>query len=129
MASMQKLMQPGTTCDDLLSCMFELNQAEAGLYLLLVREGSLKLDDLAGMAQRERSTVYRCLAKLVSLGLVHKESQTIPGGGYYHLYTALRPEHLQEVVENRLRDFNQRVTELLKDFDIHLTKVAKDFKP
>lgn len=129
MASMQRLLQPGTTCDDLLSCMFELNKAEAGLYLLLVREGSLKLDELAGLARRERSTVYRCLAKLVSLGLVNKESETLPGGGYYHLYTALSPEHLRKVVQSRLKDFNLRMTELLEDFDIHLTRVARDFQP
>lgn len=128
MASMQKLLQPGTTCDDLLSCMFDLNRAEGGLYLLLVREGGLKLDELAKLAQRERSTVYRCLAKLVSLGLVDKESETLPGGGYYHIYTALSPQHLQEVVKNRLKEFSLRMDELLEDFDVQLTRAAQEFR-
>jgi len=126
---MQKLLHPGSTCDDLLGCMFELNKAEAGLYLILVKEGSQKLDVLAKLGRRERSTVYRCLAKLVSLGLVHKESETLPGGGYYHLYTALNPKHLRDVVEARLKEFNLRMGELLKDFDVHLTKVAREFQP
>ena len=126
---MQKLLQPGTTCDDLLSCMFDLNRAEATLYLTLVREGNLKLNELALKAGRERSTVYRCLAKLVSLGLVNKESETLPGGGYYHLYSALQPPHLRQVIEARLQQFNSMMAELLRDFESDIAQAARDAQP
>lgn len=122
---MQKLLQPGSTCDDLLSCMFELNRAEANLYLILVKEGALKLDEAAEKACRERSTVYRCLSKLVSLGLVDKSSETLPGGGYYHVYSALDPTHLEKVVRTRLADFNEHMEVLLENFSGQISQAAQ----
>lgn len=124
MASMLKLLQPNATCSDLITCMFELNHAESQLYLMLVREGPQKLDALARLAERERSTVYRSLAKLVSLGLASKDSETIPGGGYFHRYSATDPAYLKRTIEARLTEFQQRMGEMVREFEAQIAAAA-----
>ena len=52
----------------------------------------MTLDGISKEVDRDRTTTFRSLQKLVSLGLCVKETKTIKEGGYYHVYSAVDME-------------------------------------
>jgi predicted transcriptional regulator len=83
-----KLVDPhrDISCNNVLECTFNLNEADVEVYRKLKELGRSKVEYLSQKLNKDRSTVYRSLQKLVSCEICIKETKTIEKGGYYHIY-------------------------------------------
>lgn len=62
-------------CNDLIKCVFDLNELDLKVYKKLKKKGESRAEILAKHLKRERSTVYRSLQKLTCCGLCIKNNK------------------------------------------------------
>jgi predicted transcriptional regulator len=105
------------TCTDLLRCMYNLSDLDMEVLKLLLNEGPARAEDLADSLERDRSTVYRSLQKMVSCQVVTKESRSLERGGYYHVYASVPRDLLRDRLSHCIEEWHDRVTALLDRFD------------
>jgi len=108
------------TVKDLFIQLYDLSPPELDiLFMLISRENEqpMTLDEVAKEMDRDRSTTFRSLQKLVSLGLVVKETKTIKDGGYFHVYSAVDRETFKKETERKVKDLQKSLDRLLKKFE------------
>jgi predicted transcriptional regulator len=105
------------SCTDLLKCMYNLSDLDMDVLRLLLNEGPAKAEDLADRLDRDRSTVYRSLQKMVSCQVVTKETRSLERGGYYHVYTSVPRDLLRERLSHCIEEWHDRVMTLMAKFD------------
>jgi predicted transcriptional regulator len=66
---------------DLVGCLFSLNDLELEILDTLDKGSTLSLDDLSEAVKRNRTTAFRSLDKLISIGFVQKIMVPLPSGG------------------------------------------------
>ena len=87
------------SCQDLVQCVFNLNGFEVEVYEKLSERGPVNANELADVIGKDRSTVYRALQKMLSCGMVFRETRSIPRGGYFHVYRAIGKNELRLKLE------------------------------
>ena len=106
-------------CNDIIQCVFDLNQLDIEVYQKLQQKKGIKAQTLAKQLNKERSTVYRSLQKLTCAGLCIKETKTIPEGGYYHTYASKNSDEIQKnlekCIDNWYLKMKKTIRELKKD--------------
>lgn len=110
------------TCEDVMRCLFNLNELELALYLKLVKEGPQRSDDLAKKVGKDGTTVYRALQKLIACGISFRETKTIDRGGYYHVYSAVNPEIVKKKIKDCIEQWNTSMKKALEEFDKRFLK-------
>lgn len=111
------LTKSSARCSDLLCCFFDLNDLEARLFYTVAARPGITLDDLAQRVGRDRSTVFRCLQKIISAGLVYKEMDSLDRGGRVaHFYSSDLPD-IKRLVESRVESLRASMEKLLNDFE------------
>lgn len=96
-------------CDNVLKCMFNLSELDERILSVLKEGDEYRSNELAEKLERDQSTVYRSLEKLVSCGLLYKEKQTIRKGGYYYLYSARPTDKIKEEATSCLENWYSEV--------------------
>ena len=118
------LTRKDASCSDLLSCLYDMKSIEIEVFYSLVDRKEATLDQVAAAVHRDRSTVHRCLSKLVIAGLVYKQSRTRREGGYFHVYSPVEPARIREQARLRVEEISQSLRRLVDDFEsdfrIHL---------
>ncbi len=126
MESINQLTKKGASCTDLLTCLYNLKPADLQVLQTVAKNEGANLDQIAKLLQKDRSSIHRCLAKLVSLNLVNKQTRTLKGGGYYHAYTmqdsAIIKEHAKERVKEITDSLQKLIDRFELDFQNHLTQ-------
>jgi len=122
MDSIQLLTRKGATCSDLLSCLYNLKPIDLEVFLEVARKDYATLDQVAESVQRDRSSTHRCLSKLVSADLVHKQSKTLKGGGYYHVYSVVEPSKIKEQARQKVKEITASLEGLIDNFESDLRK-------
>jgi len=89
-------LQELRSCQDVVSSVFGMGSLEMKIYRMLVKDGGMRADTVGQRIDKDRSTAYRALEKLVASGLCVKEKHHLEEGGYYHMYD---PMPLGEVKE------------------------------
>jgi predicted transcriptional regulator len=120
MDSIQLLTRKSATCSDLLSCLYSLKAIDLEVFHEVAKNENSTLTQLAELVQRDRSSVHRCLSKLVSAGLVHKQSKTIKGGGYYHVYSMVEVSKIKEYARQRVKEITESLESLIENFESDL---------
>ncbi len=120
MDSIQLLTRSGATCSDLLSCLYNLKPIDLQVFLKVAKNPNSTLDQIAELVQRDRSSTHRILAKLISADLVQKQTKTIKGGGYYHIYSAQEPERTKEHARHRVKEITESLESLIENFEPNL---------
>jgi len=120
MDSIQLLTRKGATCSDLLSCLYNLKAIDLDVFLEVAKNENSTLTQLAESLHRDRSSIHRCLSKLVSAGLVHKQSKTIKGGGYYHDYSMVEASKIKEYARQRVKEITESLESLIENFESDL---------
>ena len=126
MDSIQFLTRKEATCQDLLSCMYNLKPIDLEIFLQVAKNQWATLDQIAESVQRDRSSTHRVLAKLQSAGLIHKQSRGLKGGGYYHIYAAANPEKIKENAKQRVKEITDSLQNLIENFDVELKRHLKN---
>jgi predicted transcriptional regulator len=84
------LTRMNATVKDLFIQLYDLSPLDLEILFMLISKKNdepMTLDQISKEADRDRSTTFRSLQKLVGLGLCIKDTKTIKEGGYYHVYS------------------------------------------
>lgn len=122
MDSINRLTKKDACCTDLLTCLYDLKPADMEVLLSVAKNPNASLDQIAGIVKKDRSSVHRCLSKLVSINLVNKESKSLKGGGYYHTHTMVNPEIIKKHALERVREITESLEALIDRFELDLQK-------
>ena len=115
--ALNRHLEEDLECEDLLECLYELNELDRRVYRRLSgAEEPLTVDELAAAVTRERSTVYRSVQRLLQFGLVQKEQVNYDRGGYYHVYRLTDPDEVADQMQDKLNDWYAEIGYLLGRF-------------
>ena len=117
MDSIQFLTRKEATCQDLLSCLYNLKPTDLQVFMEVTKKEWTKLDQISEAVKRDRSSTHRCLAKLQSAGLIHKQSRGLKNGGYYHVYAVVEPSKIKEYAKQRVKEITDSLQTLIDNFD------------
>ena len=123
--SINTLTRMNTTVKDLFIQLYDLSPLDLDILFVLIskkNKEAMTLDKVSKMTDRDRSTTFRSLQKLVTLGLCIKETKTIKEGGYYHVYSVVDMETFKIETERRVRDLQRSLDRLLKKFENDMQK-------
>ncbi|MFC5369184.1 helix-turn-helix domain-containing protein [Salinirubrum litoreum] len=116
--SMSEQLQQDMVCESLLECFHGLKQLDRECYSALVDATEpLTVDDLADAVDRERSTAYRSVQRLVSAGFIQKEQVNYENGGYYHVYRPTDPSQIADDMQRLLNDWYAKMGQLIGEFE------------
>ena len=117
-----------STIKDLFIYMYDLSPLELDLLFILIKnKKSMTLEELAKKVDRDKSTVFRTLQKLVDLGICNKETKTLKEGGYYHAYSGIDIESFKMETEKRVKELEDSFHRLLRKFEEDLGNAISSF--
>jgi predicted transcriptional regulator len=114
------LTRMNATVKDLFIQLYDLSPLDLEILFMLISKKNdepMTLDQISKEADRDRSTTFRSLQKLVGLGLCIKDTKTIKEGGYYHVYSVVDMKTFKMETERRVRDLQKSLERLLKKFE------------
>ena len=116
--SMSEQLQRDMVCEGLLECFHGLKQLDKRVFQELVRtETPLTIDEIADEVDRERSTAYRAVQRLLQAGFIQKEQVNYDQGGYYHVYRPTDPEKVADDMQRMLNDWYAKMGQLIQEFE------------
>jgi len=115
---MAEYLRSDMECEGLLECLHGLKDLDRDCFQALHRtEEPMTVDELAAAVDRERSTVYRSVQRLLSAGLVTKEQVNYDQGGYYHVYRPAAAEDVADDMQRLLNDWYAAMGQLIAEFE------------
>ncbi|MFW6003352.1 MAG: helix-turn-helix domain-containing protein [Halanaeroarchaeum sp.] len=115
--SMSEYLSRDMQCEGLLECMHGLKTLDKEVFKSLTNaEEPLTVDEIAERVDRERSTAYRAVQRLLSAGFITKEQVNYEQGGYYHVYTPTDPDAIAEDMQRLLNDWYAKMGQLISEF-------------
>ena len=118
--SVNTLTRMNATVKDLFVQLYDLSPLDLDILFMLISKENhepMTLDEVSKESDRDRSTTFRSLQKLVGLGLCVKETKTIKDGGYFHVYSVVDMETFKKETERRVKDLQKSLDRLLKKFE------------
>jgi predicted transcriptional regulator len=104
--------------------LYDLSPLDLDLLFLLIRNRKpLSLEELSIKADRDKSTTFRSLQKLVSLGICIKETKGIKEGGYYHIYSAIDIKSFKMETEKKVKELEATFHRLLRKFEDNMQEI------
>ncbi|QIB74094.1 helix-turn-helix domain-containing protein [Halogeometricum borinquense] len=115
--SMAEYLQADMECEGLLECIHGLKQLDKLVFRTLVESAEpLTVDEVADRVERERSTAYRAIQRLLQTGFVQKEQVNYDQGGYYHVYRPTDPDEVADDMQRMLNDWYAKMGTLIQEF-------------
>jgi predicted transcriptional regulator len=118
--SINTLTRMNATIKDLFIQLYDLSPLDLDILFMLIgkkNDEPMTLDEVSKEVDRDKSTTFRSLQKLVILGLCVKETKTIKDGGYYHEYSVVDMETFKIETERRVKELQRSLDRLLKKFE------------
>ena len=122
MESINQITRKGASCTDLLTCLYNLKSTDVEVLMAVANNENATLDQIASKVKKDRSSVHRCLSKLVSTNLVSKQSKTLKDGGYYHTYAMLDSELILKHAKERVKEITESLQVLVDNFESDFKK-------
>lgn len=104
-------------CSNVLDCLYDLKDLDKKIISVLKEEGEMRSSELAEEMDKDQSTVYRSLNKMVSCGLIYKEKKKIRKGGYYYVYSTRPIENVREEAMGCIEDWCERMRDAIEELD------------
>jgi predicted transcriptional regulator len=116
--SMAEQLQQDMKCEGLLECFHGLKQLDRDVFQTLVTaEEPMTVDEIASAVDRERSTAYRAVQRLLQNGFLQKEQVNYDHGGYYHVYMPTDPSKVADDMQRLLNDWYAKMGQLIQEFE------------
>ena len=116
--SMAAQLQQDLQCEGLLECLHGLKELDKECYQVMVEsDDPLTIDDVAEQVDRERSTAYRAIQRLLQRGFIQKEQVNYDQGGYYHVYSPNDPSQIATDMQRMLNDWYAKMGQLIHEFE------------
>lgn len=129
-----------STLKDLFIYIYDLSPLDMDVLIILVKNGGiaagrknkkiragLTLEQIAKESDREKTSVFRSLQKLVNLGICTKESKTQKGGGLFHVYSAIDMQIFKMETEKRVKELETSFRRILRQFEQDMDNMVKAF--
>jgi len=105
-------------CEGLLECFHDLKELDREIFQLLCGGTEpLTVDEIAEQVDRERSTAYRSVQRLLQAGFIQKEQVNYEQGGYYHVYKPRDGEEIAREMQRTLNDWYAKMGQLIGEFE------------
>jgi len=116
--SMSEYLKQDMECEGLLECMHGLKKLDRDCYQVLVDSDEPKtIDEVSEEVDRERSTTYRSVQRLIQTGFVQKEQINYDDGGYCHVYYPTNPGEIADDMQRMLNDWYAKMGQLIHEFE------------
>ena len=117
-SSMSEQLRGDMQCEGLLECFHGLKQLDKAIFGVLTEsEEPLTVDEIAERVDRERSTAYRSVQRLLDTGFIRKEQVNYEQGGYYHVYEPIHAEEIADDMQRMLNDWYAKMGQLIQQFE------------
>ncbi len=115
---MSEQLRRDMECEGLLECFHGLKELDKQCFRALVEaEEPLTVDDIADAVDRERSTAYRAVQRLLQTGFIEKDQINYDQGGYYHVYSPTDPSQIADDMQRMLNDWYAKMGQLIQEFE------------
>lgn len=115
--SMSEYLKQDMECDGLLECIHGLKALDKEIFVLLTQQTEpITVDEIAEKVDRERSTAYRSVQRLINSGFVQKEQVNYDQGGYYHVFRPTDPDEIADDMQRMLNDWYAKMGQLIGEF-------------
>ncbi|WP_122090851.1 helix-turn-helix domain-containing protein [Halalkalicoccus subterraneus] len=115
--SMSEMLRQDMQCEGLLECFHDLKEIDKNVFQMLNEtEEPLTVDDIAERIDRERSTAYRSVQRLLQVGFIQKEQINYEQGGYYHVYRPRDADEIAQEMQRMLNDWYAKMGQLIGEF-------------
>ncbi len=115
--SMSEMLQRDMSCEGLLECFHGLTDLDRQVFEVLTGgDEPLTVDEVADAVDRERSTAYRSIRRLVEAGFVRTEQVNYEQGGYYHVFEPVDADEVAGDLQRMLNDWYAKMGQLLAEF-------------
>ncbi|WP_129115505.1 helix-turn-helix domain-containing protein [Halegenticoccus tardaugens] len=115
--SMAEYLQKDMECEGLLECIHGLKDLDRQCFEVLTESTEpLTIDEVAAAVDRERSTAYRSVQRLLQAGFIQKDQVNYEQGGYYHVYRPTDPDELADDMQRMLNDWYAKMGQLIQEF-------------
>ncbi len=115
--SLAEYLQKDMECEGLLECIHGLGELDRRCFEVLVESGEpLTVDEVADRIDRERSTAYRAVQRLLQAGFVQKEQVNYDQGGYYHVYRPTDADEAADDMQRLVNDWYAKMGQLIGEF-------------
>ncbi|QCJ48368.1 MULTISPECIES: helix-turn-helix domain-containing protein [Haloprofundus] len=116
--SMGEMLRQDMQCEGLLECFHDLKEIDKDVFRLLNgTEDPLTVDEIADEIDRERSTAYRSVQRLLQAGFLQKEQVNYEQGGYYHVYRPRNADEIAQEMQRMLNDWYAKMGQLIGEFN------------
>lgn len=116
--SIGEQLQQDMQCEGLLECIHGLKQLDKDCFRVMVEsDEQLTVDEIAERVDRERSTVYRSIQRLLQAGFIQKEQINYEQGGYYHVYHPTDPGQIANDMQRMMNDWYAKMGQLIQEFE------------
>jgi predicted transcriptional regulator len=104
-------------CEDLLECVHGLSDLDRACFRKVAKaKGPLTIDEIAERVDRERSTAYRSVHRLLDAGFLTKDQVNYDHGGYYHVYRPVDPNEVAADMSELIDQWHAKMTDLVSEF-------------
>jgi predicted transcriptional regulator len=114
---MNEMLRQDMECEGLLECFHDLKELDKEIFQLLSDyEEPLTVDEIADEVDRERTTAYRSVQRLLQTGFIQKEQVNYEQGGYYHVYRPRDGEEVAQEMQRTLNEWYAQMGQLIGEF-------------
>ncbi len=115
--SIREYLQQDMVCEGILECFHGLKQLDRAVFQTLVESDEpLTVDTIADRVERERSTAYRSVQRLLDTELIEQQQVNYDDGGYYHVYQTASADEIAEEMQRLLNDWYAKMGQLIVEF-------------
>lgn len=123
---LSSLTRMNSTVKDLFTYIYDLTPLDLDILFLLIKDKkAMALEDIIKKIERDKSTVFRSLQKLVLLGICVKETKTMREGGYYHVYSAIDLKTFKMETEKKVKDLEASFHRILRKFEDNMQEMVE----
>ncbi|MDS0281668.1 helix-turn-helix domain-containing protein [Haloarcula onubensis] len=110
-------LEEDVQCDYLLDCFHGLTELDRACFEQLVTSPeALTVDDLAERVDRDRTTAYRSVQRLLEAELVEQRQVSGDGSSYHHVYEPRDPDAVADQMQRELNDYYAKMGQLIHEF-------------
>ena len=114
---MSEYLRQDMQCEGLLECIHGLKSLDKEIFGVLTEQDEpLTVDEIADEVDRERSTAYRSVQRLINSGFVQKEQVNYDQGGYYHVFRPTDADEIADDMQRMLNDWYAKMGQLIGEF-------------